>query len=68
MKIRFIKDWRLHRAGDEMEMGGGVADILIQRGFARATDEVECAAVEAPEAAVIGRPRKRRPRSAAKKE
>ena len=34
MIIRMLKDYFAHRAGAVVELGGGVADQLIRRGFA----------------------------------
>jgi len=55
MKIRFVKPYRAYIPGDAIEIGGGVADMLIQRRIAVADTQpvlpIETAALE-PDATV----------------
>ncbi len=45
MKLVFTRDWRGYRAGDQIEVGGGVADEYLRRGVC----EVVEVATRAPE-------------------
>ena len=66
--VRLITRWRRHAADEVIEIEDYVAKTLIDHDIAELADppsheamagEVECMAVEAPERAVLARPRKR---------
>ena len=50
MRIRFLKSYRAYSPGDVIDIGGGVADILIQRRIAVADTQpvlpIQTAAME----------------------
>lgn len=68
-RIRFLKQWRAYKPGDEADLGNPVGEIIVQRGFAEwlpepdrelVEREVECMAEEPPENAMKPKPRRRR--------
>ena len=72
-RIKFLMRWRMYAEGAEADLGFPIGEILVNRKIAEwvpapspdpavANPEPECMAVEAPERAVVARPRTRRTR------
>jgi hypothetical protein len=46
MLIRFLLPWKFKNPGETMEADGGVADVLVRRGFAEYVELAETTSVK----------------------